>query len=69
MGTNWTTTPEFAHEDESEEFVVLMFAVPHPPQRERVQYEVGREGPVGRQLLDRRARDRLGPRLCVSSAR
>ncbi len=42
----------------SEEIIVLMFAVPHPTQRARVQYEVGREGPVGRQVLGRRARDR-----------
>ena len=36
----------------SEEFVVLMFAVPHPPQRLRVvQNEVWREGlPVARPL-------------------
>jgi hypothetical protein len=38
MGTDWTaTTPEFGHEGlydvGSEEFVVLMFAAPHPPQR------------------------------------
>ncbi len=30
----------------SEEFVVLMFAAPHPPQRAGMQVEVGRHGPV-----------------------
>ncbi len=36
MGTGWTTTPEFGTRTKdvgSEEFVVLMLAAPHPPQR------------------------------------
>ena len=42
----------------SEVVIVLMLVVPHSSQRARVQYEVGRKRPVGRQALGRRARDR-----------
>jgi hypothetical protein len=35
----------------SEEFVVLMFAAPHPPQRAGMQDEVRRQGPVNRSCL------------------
>jgi hypothetical protein len=67
VGTDWTTTPEFGHEDESsgredvgsEAFVVLMFAAPHPPQRAGMQDEVGRQGPVNRSRLGYDAGDCL----------
>ena len=43
----------------SEEFVVLMFAAPHPPQRAGMQDEVGRHGPVNRSCLGYDAGDCL----------
>ncbi len=56
----------------SEEFVVLMFAAPHPPQRAGMQEDVGRQGHVNRSRLDydagdlcRLSRSRVGDCLCV----
>ncbi len=43
----------------SEEFVVLMSAAPHPPQRAGMQDEVGRHGPVNRSCLGYDAGDCL----------
>ncbi len=58
-GTDWTTTPEFGHEDErtwAARFALLMFAAPHPPQRAGMQAEVG---PVNRSCLGYDAGDCL----------
>jgi hypothetical protein len=61
MGTDWTTTPEFGHEDER---TWAVKSLPHPPQRAGMQDEVGRQGPVNRSCLGYDARLRLGCPRC-----